>query len=119
MNNAWFDGRFGAVLSTYPGQIRTLLDQHFKVCKDWTDRGVIGVSGHPVLRGWPIGTRGIVVGLLYSNNRGWEVRLEHEHFQPNWDENWPEIPLQLFLAFTAPTEPYSTPCVNLQAANEE
>jgi hypothetical protein len=97
-----------------------LLHQEFEVVRPWRDLGPRGVNQRPVLLPWQVGTRGVVVSLIFDASR-WNVRVEYRDPPPSMDadEMWPEIPLHEFLHSCEPISEPTEFAYQQGAANDD
>jgi hypothetical protein len=113
----WFESQ--SVLVNHPGQITRLLEEQFRVIRDWPERGLLAADGLPILARWPVGTVGRVQALMFDAHTGWMVLLEHENTAHRPDVLWPEVRLEYCLRCTAPLATATAVQLPEGAANDD
>lgn len=109
------------VLAVSPGRLRELVNRKFVVTSRWSEPGLRGFAGRPVLTAWVPGVRGVVGAVAYTSYRGWEVELEIQGdcVGLEIDEIMPRVPLAAFLRATAPVSgPVPLDGLPQEAAND-
>lgn len=104
----WFDVTSEAevlgTLKVKPGRLVELPNRHFRVWRAWRDFGLLTTTERRELELWPVGTRGVVCGVLFEVGMGWRVMLEHENKVLPPEHRWVEVRVADFLRHTVPVE---------------